>query len=291
MSVYGNVQITAQALSELLQRGIPVVYFSHGGWFYGLATGVVHKNVELRILQYRTADDDRRSLDLARKFVHGKIRNCRTLVRRNDTDVPRSVLTRLSRLSKDALQCTSAQQLLGIEGAAAQIYYSRFDHLLKVEEVEFRFENRNKRPPRDPVNAVLSYLYGVLVKDLFVTALSVGFDPYLGFYHRPKYGRPALALDLMEEFRPIIADSVAITLFNTGELDRRDFIRGGPNVTITADGRKKIIRAYERRLGSSIKHPIFGYTIDYRRVLNVQARLLARVLSGEIEEYPPFCTR
>ena len=143
----------------------------------------------------------------------------------------------------------------------------------------------------DPVNAVLSYLYAVLVKELFVTTLSVGFDPYLGFYHKPRYGRPALALDLMEEFRPIVADSVTITLINTKELKKKDFIETGAGVTITPDGRKKVLRAYERRMNDEIRHPVFGYTMSYRRILNVQARILSRVLAGEIPDYPPFLTR
>ncbi|MCP1392634.1 MAG: CRISPR-associated endonuclease Cas1, partial [Methanothrix harundinacea] len=155
----------------------------------------------------------------------------------------------------------------------------------------FSFENRNKRPPKDPANAVLSYLYGILVKDVFVTLLAVGFDPYLGFYHRPKYGKPALALDLMEEFRPLVADSTAITLFNNGELSEKDFVRRGLGVSMTPKGKKTVVSGYERRMSSEITHPIFGYKVSYRRVLEVQARLLARVVSGEIEGYPPFCTR
>lgn len=291
LSLYGGVEITTPALGELLQRGIPVCFFSHGGWFYGIAQGHTHKNVELRMFQYRIAGDTGESLAIARQFIHGKIRNCRTLLRRNDSNVPKNILDRLSHLANDAQQANAAQNLLGMEGAAAQAYFSRFNDLLKSDQCEFQFDNRNKRPPRDPVNSVLSYLYAVLVKELFVTLLSVGFDPYLGFFHRPRYGRPALALDLMEEFRPIVADSVAITLFNTGEIQKKDFIRTGAGVTITPEGRRKVLGAYERRMSDEITHPIFGYTVTYRRVLNIQARLLSRVLSKEISGYTPFCTR
>jgi len=291
LSLFGGVEITTPAIKELLQRGIPVCFFSHGGWFYGMAQGHPHKNVELRIFQYRIAGDDGASLMLARQFIHGKIKNCRTFLRRNDKEVPKNILNRLSQLSHDALETTSAQTLLGIEGSAAQMYFSRFNSLLKSDQHDFQFENRNKRPPKDPVNSVLSFTYAVLVKELFVTLLSVGFDPYLGFFHRPRYGRPALALDLMEEFRSIIADSVAITLFNTNELTKKDFTITGVGVTIKPDGRKKVLRAYERRMEDEIIHPLFGYTISYRRVLNVQARLLGRVLSKEIPSYTPFTTR
>lgn len=167
----------------------------------------------------------------------------------------------------------------------------RFENMLKAEKIGFSFRNRNKRPPKDPVNAVLSYLYGILTKELFVILLAVGFDPYLGFYHRPRYGRPALALDMMEEFRPLIADSAAITLFNNGEVTKRDFIKTGLGISLTAKGKKSVIEGYERRIKTEITHPIFSYKVSYRRILEVQARLLARVISGEIKEYPSFCTR
>lgn len=293
LSLYGGVEITSPALAELLQRGVPVCHFSFGGWFYGISQGTVHKNVELRINQFDWAKSKDRSLEMARRFVSGKIRNCRTLVRRNDLDIKKSkeVLSALNRLAKEADEAENVESLLGIEGAAAQAYFSRFDGLLKSQAGVFSFENRNKRPPKDPANAVLSYLYGILVKDVFVTLLAVGFDPYLGFYHRPRYGKPALALDMMEEFRPLVADSTAITLFNNGELSETDFVRRGVGVSMTPKGKRTVVSGYERRMSSEITHPIFGYKVSYRRVLEVQTRLLARVISGEIEEYPPFCTR
>lgn len=288
--LYGGVGITTPALVSLLQRGIPVCYFSVGGWFYGFSQGMTHKNVELRILQFGRAADKDRSLEIARYLISGKIKNCRTLLRRNDPEAAKSVLNNLAGLGKAAEAADNAESLLGIEGAAAEAYFSRFGHLLK-DISGFSFQNRNKRPPKDPVNAVLSYLYTLLVKDLFVVLLSVGFDPYLGFYHRPRYGRPALALDMMEEFRPLVADSTTITLFNTGELSSKDFIRTGLGITLTAKGKNAVVGGYERRMDTEITHPLFGYTVSYRRVLEVQARLLARVLYGEIEVYKPFCTR
>jgi CRISPR-associated protein Cas1 len=291
LSLYGAAEVTAPALIELLQRGVPICHMSHGGWFYGISQGMVHKNVELRMRQYAAACDERRSLDLAKRVVSGKIRNCRTLLKRNDPGCPDEILDALAKLADNVFGAADAASLLGIEGTAAQAYFSRFDRMLKTEVEGFSFENRNKRPPRDPINAVLSYLYGVLAKELFVTLLAVGFDPYLGFYHRPRYGRPALALDMMEEFRPIIADSVAITLLNNAELGEDDFVRTGLGVAMTQEARRTVIKGYERRMSSEVTHPVFGYTISYRRVLEVQARLLSRVLSGEIAEYRPFCTR
>ena len=291
VSLYGGVEITTPALVELMQRGVPVIHYTHGGWFQGICLGTTHKNVELRMHQFEWAMNPRRSILLARKAVAGKIRNCRTLIRRNDLERSIDSLDLLAKLASDAEEASSSENLLGIEGAAAETYFSRFDNLLKAGSRGFSFENRNKRPPKDPVNAVLSYLYGILVKDLFVTLLAVGFDPYLGFYHRPRYGRPALALDMMEEFRPLIADSVAITLFNNEELSKKDFIKTGAGVSLTPEGKKVVVGGYERRMETEITHPIFGYKVSYRRVLEVQARLLARVVSGEIKEYPPFCTR
>ena len=141
------------------------------------------------------------------------------------------------------------------------------------------------------MNAVLSFLYSMLIRQAMVSAMAVGFDPYMGFYHQPKYGRPALALDLAEEFRPLIADSAALTLFNNSELKEKDFIRRGGAVSLTQDGRKAVIGAFERRMDSLITHPLFKYSISYRRIMEVQARLLGRHLLGELKKYPAFTTR
>ncbi|UUX93117.1 CRISPR-associated endonuclease Cas4g/Cas1g [Methanoplanus endosymbiosus] len=291
VSLYGGVSATTPVFTELLQRNIPISYFSYGGWFYGFSQGNSHKNVELRIKQFSVAGDNEKSLKLAQKFVNGKILNCRTILRRNDQGVSTDVLSSLKKLANDAESSENFRTLLGIEGGAAQIYFSRFNSLLKSQDEWFLFNNRNRRPPKDPVNAVLSYLYGVMVKEFFVTLLATGFDPYLGFYHQPRYGRPALALDLMEEFRPIIADSVTFTLFNNGELSESDFICRGLGVTMTPEGKKTVLNGYERRINTEVKHPLFGYKVSYRRIFEVQARLIARVLDGEIDEYPPFLTR
>lgn len=291
LNLYGGVEITTPAMVELMQRGIPVIHYTYGGWFQGICLGTTHKNVELRIRQFQCATSPSRSLSIARTMISGKIKNCRTLLRRNDPGVPKELLALMARLARDAEKASSSESLLGIEGAAAEAYFSRFNQMLKGKAEDFSFENRNKRPPMDPVNAVLSYLYGVLVKDFFVTLLAVGFDPYLGIYHRPRYGKPALALDMMEEFRPIVADSTAVTLFNNGELSKRDFIRAGFGISLTPEGKKKVIGGYERRMETEIVHPIFGYSVSYSRLLEVQARLLSRVISGEIREYPAFCTR
>jgi CRISP-associated protein Cas1 len=289
LCLYGGVEITTPAMVELMQRDVPVLHFSHGGWFLGICQGHSHKNVLLRIKQFQWAGDEVRSLSIARKIVSGKIENCRTLLRRNDPEAPDDVLESLGSLAEKAEGASRMDSLLGFEGAAAEIYFGRLGSVLKSSG--FSFQNRNKRPPKDPVNATLSYLYGILVKEMFSTVLAAGFDPYLGFYHQPRYGRPALALDMIEEFRPMIADSTALTLFNNDELRESDFIKTGIGISLTVEGKKKVVAGYERRMQTEIIHPIFGYKVSHRRVMEIQSRLLARVLSGEIEEYPAFKIR
>jgi len=324
LCLFGNVQLSAQALHELAGRGVPVIHMSYGGWLTAVTTPPPHKNIELRRRQFKAADDKEFCLRLARAFVSGKIRNARTLLRRNARELPRETLVRLAYARRDAARAVSLEQLLGVEGAAARDYFAKFSSMFKTnggrrietepfeEEVSsadcdaestadappetqtwthFDFTKRNRRPPRDPVNALLSFVYSMLAKDLLATLVGVGLDPYLGFYHQPRYGRPALALDLMEEFRPLVADSVVINLINNGEVRPMDFITRAGACALTPHGRKQVLEGYERRLDALVTHPHFGYAISYRRIFEVQARLLARHLTGEINFYPAFCTR
>lgn len=294
LCVFGNVQVTTQLVRELCERDVPICYFSHGGWFYGVTHGMGHRNVALRQLQYAASADANRALSLGRRFVEAKIRNCRTLLRRNGHGVQAEALQQLSDLAERVRHVEDFGQLLGIEGLAARVYFSQFATMLKLrasDSLPFNFEGRNRRPPQDPVNALLSFAYALLVKDLTVTLQAVGFDPYLGFLHTPRYGRPALALDLMEEFRPLIADSVVLSAVNNGEITPADFVRRGLACALNPDGRKRFLTVYGRRMDALVTHPVFGYTISYRRVLEVQARLLGRYLAGEIPEYPQFLTR
>ena len=291
LSVFGNVQITAQATRELLDRGITVCHFTYGGWLKGVTSSMSHKNVELRIAQFQAAADAGRSLSIARDIVIAKLRNSRVMLRRNHPDLPAAALKEIARLARSASAAASMPTLLGLEGAAARVYFAHFGDLIKANGAPFDFQARNRRPPRDPVNAVLSFLYSILIRQVMASTLAVGFDPYMGFYHQPKYGRPALALDLAEEFRPILADSAALTLFNNGELKQSDFIRRSGATALTQNGRQAVIRAFERRMDTLITHPLFHYTISYRRILEVQARLMGRHLLGELKKYPAFTTR
>ncbi len=295
LNLFGNVQVSAQAIRELAARDIIVTHLSYGGWLTAVTTPPPHKNIGLRRRQFQIADDPASCLLLARAFVAGKIRNCRTLLRRNARELPDGVLHCLAESRRRAERAVMIERLLGIEGTAAREYFGNFARMFKPGEdadaPAFEFTERNRRPPRDPVNALLSFLYTMLVKDMVATLVGVGFDPYLGFYHQPKYGRPALALDLMEEFRPLVADSVAVGMINNGELRQSDFIARAGAVAMTDSGRRRVIEAYERRMDTLVTHPKFGYAISYRRVFEVQARLLGRFLAGEIAAYPPFCTR
>ncbi len=298
VNVFGNAQLTAAAVQGLCRAEKPIGHFSYGGWFYGLTQGLGLKNVFLRKQQFAAADEPFFCLNVAREFVAAKIRNQRTLLRRNHLEPPAIVLAQLKRYAEAALNAEQLDELLGIEGNAARVYFANFTGMLKVEEgaddkapFNFEFTRRNRRPPTDPINALLSFAYSLLAKDLTIVCHSVGFDPFIGFFHQPRFGRPALALDLMEGFRPLIADSVVIGAVNTGMVGPGDFIRVGPAVALTPSGRKGFLRAYEQRMDTLVTHPLFGYRVNYRRVLEIQTRLLARLLSGEVQRYVGFETR
>lgn len=292
--VLGNVQVTTQAVRALLERGIPLVYFTYGGYYLGRSTGTDSKNVDLRLAQFRAATDSATCLRLARGFVVAKIKNQRTMLRRNHEGDIEVALGQLDQLARKAAQAESLGELLGLEGSAARVYFERFSGMLRPADGSagrFDFDGRNRRPPRDPVNALLSFVYALLVKDLALACHAVGLDPLLGFYHQPRFGRPALALDLMEEMRPIVAESTVISLINMAVVDRADFLETGTGVAIKPAARRKVLLAYERRMDSLVTHPVFDYRISYRRVLEVQARLLSRVLLGELDTLPAFRTR
>lgn len=293
VSVTGQVQVSTQLLRELMARDIPVCYFSFGGWFVGMTTGLPGKNVELRRRQMIVASQG--GLDIAREVVRGKIRNSRTMLRRNARGDVAAVVASLGRMVDRVGAVVSTAELLGVEGTAARVYFEHLPQMIRSDKrlpgEPFTFAGRSRRPPRDAVNCLLSYLYGLLVKDLTVACLAVGFDPFVGFYHQPRFGRPALALDLAEEFRPLVAESTMLNLVNNGEVGSSDFVVRAGGVGLTADGRRAVIAAYERRVSTVIKHPVFGYEVSYRRAYEVQARILGAHLLGEVPQYTPFVTR
>lgn len=298
VNVFGNVQLTSSAIQGLAWAEKPIAHFSYGGWFYGLTQGLGLKNVFLRKSQFARAEDDAFCVSVAREIVATKIRNQRTLLQRNHAEPPTLALRQLRHYADLASTAVDLGELLGIEGNAARLYFAAFPGMLKVDDGDgeaagliFDFHNRNRRPPRDPVNALLSFGYSLLAKDFTITCHAIGFDPFIGFFHQPRFGRPALALDLMEGFRPLVADSAVLTAVNTRMVTPGDFVRVGPAVSLTAAGRKGFLRAYEQRMDALVTHPLFAYRVNYRRVLEIQARLLARVVQGELSKYPGFGTR
>lgn len=291
VAVFGNVTIGSAAVRAFAEAGVPVLWLSSGGWLSGFATGMPVKNIELRVRQHRASAVG--APEVAAAMVAGKIRNCRTLVRRHGGPSAATAVDQLASLAAAAEAERSVESLLGIEGTAARIYFAQFGELLagKGELGEFDFAGRNRRPPRDAVNALLSFAYAMLTKDATTACIAVGFEPYLGIYHRPQFGRPALALDLMEEFRPLVADSTVLTAVNNGEIGPRDFISRAGAVALTKGGRRKVISAYERRMTTELQHPLFKYKATYRRSLEIQARLLASTLTGDVPAYRPLTTR
>lgn len=294
--LHGNVYVTTPTLHELMRRQIPVSWHSYGGWFLGYTAGIGHKNVELRIAQHRGADDENTCLTLAKGWVRAKLVNSRVMLRRNwrGTNPVDPFLSQLEHAIKSCARARSLESLLGIEGNGASIYFGAFAQMIKRESganFAFDFHHRNRRPPADPVNALLSFAYAMLSRTLTNTLTTVGFDAYRGFYHQPRYGRPALALDLMEPFRPLIADSTVLQVINNGEVRPTDFVGGAGRTNLSDEGRKRFIAAFERRLSHEVTHPLFGYRVSYRRLLELQCRLLGRFLQGEMTENPNFTTR
>lgn len=290
ISLYGNVQISSQMMRAAFRAEIPVCWFSYGGWFQGIAHGLPSKNVNLRRRQVAIAAQA--GLPIAQAIIEGKVRNTRTFLMRNSRSKPKLVLEQLKDLYSRIRESESIRSLLGLEGTAARLYFSEFSTMLRTDKLGiFEFKRRNRRPPTDPINCLLSFVYALLTKDLTATVFAVGFDPFLGVFHQPRYGRPALALDIAEEFRPIIGESVVVGLVNNGEISSTHFTTMAGGVSLTREGRSKVISAYERRLDTKITHPIYGYRITYRRVLEVQARVLAAHMIGELPKYTAFTTR
>lgn len=289
----GNVSVSSKCIHLLCESGIPLVHLSMGHWFYGITSGITLKNSYARAAQFSVAGDEIRSLALARAFVLAKMQNQRTMLRRNTRVNLENVLLEMKRIIVMATKSLKADELMGLEGSVAALYFSAWKHMLAEEiPADFFMPNyRNRRPPKDPVNAMLSFGYALLAKEATIALLAEGLDPYWGFFHRPRHGKPALALDLMEEFRPLIVDSAVLYAINTRMLEEKDFVITPAGCAMKDAGRKTLIKAYEMRLDQMITHPVFDYRCSWRAVLRVQAKVLAKVLRGEISEYTGITTR
>ena len=292
--IFGNVQISAQATHLLMDKGKPIVHFSTGAWFHGLSHGMGIENSYSRAAQYAAAADPQICSRFTIPLVHAKVANQRALILRNGSgDAKDRCVTALAAHLKtlDPSDLTgnsiSPDSLRGWEGLAAAHYFAAFSSMLKTGELpDFDFTTRNRRPPKDPVNALLSFTYALLVKESLVSLWSEGLDPWWGLYHRPRHGRPALALDFMEPFRPILADSVVITAINTGMVRPKDFETNANGCAMKPAAKKALLRAWEQRLDQLHTHSEFGYRCSWRTILRIQARLLVRLLRGDIPTLP-----
>jgi len=305
--VQGNSTLTSPALGALMEQGAEVTFLNAYGRFQGHLTPAFSKNGQLRLAQTAARSNPERRHQVAQAFVLGKMANMRTILLRanrkreqpaleESAAAIRRLIDQTSRLPPDVEppdparpQAESAYgRLLGQEGNATAHYFQSFQHLLNDPSL---FGGRTRRPPRDPVNALLSYGYIILLNQVTSAICTVGMDPYVGYLHGTQYGKPALALDLMEEFRPIIVDSVVLTLFNTGAIGRSDFTEEFGAYRLTDHGRRTFLGRLEARMDEQVVHPTFNYKADYRRCLELQTRLLAKTVLGEIESYPPFKVR
>ncbi len=292
ISLMGNVQCSTQLTHTLMACGITISYLSTHGQLVGYTMPPITKNIFLRKYQFIKFQHPDIALRLSRWIIHAKIANQRTLIRRNGK-ASKMLLDEMKVLRDKAIVSESIDSLRGIEGRAAKLYFQAFPTMLKIKDFDkvLLMKGRSRRPPKDPVNALLSLGYTLLSRDVMAACLSVGLDPMFGFFHSIEPGRPALALDLMEPFRPLIVDSAVLRTLNTQEICLEDFYQGQDSCQLKKNGRKKFFAAYERRMHETLTHPSFGYKISYRRTLDLEVRLLARYLEGEINEYRPVTTR
>lgn len=307
--VYGDVTVTSPALAALLEQQVDICFCSYYGRFRGRLAPPLGKNSLIRLEQHQAHHDPVRSFTLARAFVRGKLANMRVMLlranrKRKDADIAhaaeslKGMLDQVDALNPETVttppdpshpQADSAYgTLLGLEGSGTARYFGVFGQLLKDD---WDFERRTKRPPRDPVNSLLSFGYVLLMNQVASAVSIVGLDPYVGFLHSSQFGKPALPLDVMEPFRPLIVDSVVLTLLNNGMLSRDDFQEELGAWRLTDKGRRTFLTKIEGRLDTEIRHPVFDYKATYRRCLELEVRLVAKWLMGEICEFKPFVVR
>lgn len=281
--VFGNATVTSSALYALMEQGSPVHYLTGGGTYFAQTMPSENKNVPLRLEQMRAYFDEAKKHCLARRFVLGKIYNASVFAKRRSEDI-----YALRDIMRDVEACADTEVLRGLEGNAARVYYQLIrDHFPD----NFAFASRNKRPPRDPVNSLLSLAYTFLEKETRTALRIAGLDPYVGFLHEVKYGKPALSLDLMEEFRAILADSVVLSLFNKNMITAEHFENSQGTPRLTEDGFKQFLRAWEERLNQQALHSLLKQKRDYRQIMVDQARILGKYLMAELPDYVPFVAR
>ncbi|BAY79427.1 CRISPR-associated Cas1 family protein (plasmid) [Nostoc linckia NIES-25] len=290
--VLGRATVSPSAISELLERHIPVTFLTENGRYLGRIEPEVTKNIFVRKAQWQAAGESAQAIHIVQGFVRGKLKNYRNLLnrrQRENPDIDLSVnVTRLEQAIAPIETTQNINSLRGLEGAGSAAYFGCFDQLIKT--TEFSFNKRVRRPPTDPVNSLLSFGYSLLRHDIQGAINIAGFDPYLGYLHCDRYGRPSLALDLMEEFRPLIVDAIVLSVLNRQLLAKADFITEplSEAVSLTSEGRKRFLQQYAKKKQSQFKHPVFGRKCTYQEAFELQARLLAKYLMGETEKYPPL---
>ena len=289
--LFGGAQFSTQVLHLCLEWHLNLSFFSPAGKFLGRLDTLSISGLDSRHGQYRYAENPHLALMVTRKMIAGKIQNQRTILLRNSKCRPDSVLAELKNLKQQARHAESAEELLGIEGRAAALYFASFPGMLTERSFAERFQGRTRRPPRDPVNAMLSLGYSVLSSEISGICASLGLDPACGLLHVPRFGRPALALDLMEEFRPLIADSVVVSLINRNEISPADFLEASTGCGLLRSGHQAFWKAYARRMNEEVSHPVFHYRLSYRRMLEIQAAQLWRIFRGDGNIYFPMTTR
>lgn len=294
---FGYTGASPALIGVCAQRNIELSFMSGNGRFLARVTGEVKGNVTLRKQQYRVSDDREKSIKIARNFILGKVYNSRWVLERAgrdyamrlDAELIRKKSLYLAQSMKNIRMCENSEELLGLEGEAASVYFSVFDELILQQKKDFYFHGRNKRPPLDNVNAMLSFAYSLLASMCGSALESVGLDPYVGFFHTDRPGRMSLALDLMEEFRSIMADRFVLTLINKRIMKSDHFMKKENGAVIMSDeGRKLFISAWQSKKQETITHPFLNEKIEWGMAPYVQSMLLARYLRGDIDEYPPF---
>ncbi|MFB2939316.1 type I-D CRISPR-associated endonuclease Cas1d [Aerosakkonemataceae cyanobacterium BLCC-F154] len=290
--VLGRSTISPAALMELLQRQIPLSFLTVNGKYLGRLEPQLTKNIFVRSAQWNVMQEPAKVTHVVRGFVRGKLKNYRNSFlraqRENETLNLQSAITRLDQVIAPIDKTESIDSLRGLEGAGSAAYFGSFDKLIRAEG--FKFESRRRRPPTDPINALLSFGYALLAHDLQSAVNIVGFDPYLGYLHTERYGRPSLALDLMEEFRPLVVDAVVLSAVNKRSLFPKDFTTEPLSnaVRLTDEGLRTFLRLYEQKKQSKFKHPVLQKQCTYQEAFEIQTRLLAKYLMGETQLYPPL---
>ena len=301
VACFGRVSVSPHAMFACMARGISVAYFTERGRFLGRVEGQINGNVMVRHLQHRISDDEQRSLVFVRGFVAGKLSNERTMLLRaiRDYSEPEDEIALIQRAADGIGKCLrrapearSIDRLRGLEGQAAAWFFEAFPYLIRRDRDAWGFSTRNRRPPMDPANALLSFIYSLVLSDALSAVTGAGLDPNVGFLHVHRPGRPSLALDLMEEFRPVLAERLALALINRGQLRPSDFVRhGGGSYQLRDGARKLVLTEYQERKRYEVLHPVLEQRMPLGYSIHAQARILGRCIRGDAAEYLPFLIR